>query len=313
MNNQEALALGEVILHAMVGRVLDVLAVSKPLDLRSAIVLAKMLSKLSPIVGNTIESIIAQDLNSHSELWPEGCEWVRQDPDFPDVVLAGMAEPRPGFEVKAWMPMATEITGRFRDSQSSLVSHEAKVAVICWLPEYLIAGRPKVLGVFTCPAIEVAIARDTKYHQPPHYVLREPEDTSGRTRNLQQKNTNAFIFQGSPAEQEEAEALVASWGPDGRRYRPDKAYQATIRDLMARFPYRAETNFAKLDRIDLLSLETFKSMMYASTFIDHTVEEWRAYLKRSDLTALAQFVTGPISAAELEGEALHVELEEDNT
>src|SRR5579883_1959187 len=222
------------VLEDLKGRTLDVVTIKKPVVVQSAKGLSKIISKLSPLVGNTIESIVAQDLNSQSSLWPAGCKWVRQDPDFPDVVLTGVAEPRPGLEVKAWMPLATEITGRFRDSQSTLKYHSAKVVVVCWLPEYVIAGSPKVIDIFVCDAMDFAIARDKHYHNPPWYVLREPEDTATRTKNLQQKNTNAFVFQHPRDSDEfrEAEALVASWGTDAKIYRSDPEYQALLADLM---------------------------------------------------------------------------------
>lgn len=294
MNNAEVLTTAVRVLQTMQGRKLDILTLTKPIDLQSAVGVSKVLSKLSPLVGNTIESIVAQDLNAREGLWPMGTKWLRQDPDFPDVVLDGMPEPRPGFEVKAWMPLATEITGRFRDSQSTLKHHDVKVVVVCWLPELLVAGQPQVLDVFICDAIDVALARDTHYHNPPWYVLREPEDTRTRTRNLQQKNTNAFVFQGTPQQRKEAEAQVASWGPGGKVYRANPKYQALLRDLMSRYEYRAETNFAKMDRIELAHLEEFKARMYDTTFVDRTVRQWREALRKKDSRALAQFVEGGV-------------------
>ena len=98
-----------------------------------------------------------------------------------------MKHPQPGMELKAWFPLATEITARFRDSQTLLRDYNTKVVVICWLPEFVIAGQPKIIDVFTCDAIDFAKARDTHYHNPPNYIVIEPENTSARTRNLRQK------------------------------------------------------------------------------------------------------------------------------
>lgn len=100
------------------------------------------------------------------------------------MVLSGMSWPQPGMEVKAWFPLATEITARFRDSQTLLQEKNTKVVVICWLPEFVIAGRPKIVDVFVYDAIDFAKARDVHYHNPPNYVVTEPEDTRLRTRNL---------------------------------------------------------------------------------------------------------------------------------
>ncbi len=38
----------------------------------------------------------------------------------------------------------------------------------------------------------IAEARDQHYHKPPDYLVVEPEDTSRRTKNLRQTNTNGY-------------------------------------------------------------------------------------------------------------------------
>jgi len=43
---------------------------------------------------------------------------------------------RSGMEIKAWFPLATEITARFYNSQAFLQDYNTKVVVICWLPEF---------------------------------------------------------------------------------------------------------------------------------------------------------------------------------
>ena len=126
---------------------------------------------------------------------PDGCKWVRLDPGFPDAALEGLTDPPPGIELKAWFPLATEITGRFRESQVRLLDGSIRLAVVCWLPEYFVFGRPKVLGTWIEDGLGVARSRDDHYYQPPHYLVREPEDTSARTANLQQTVTNGFRIQ----------------------------------------------------------------------------------------------------------------------
>lgn len=289
MNTQEALEIATVAVLQLKGHTLDVLTVKKPQDIQSAIGLSKVVSKLSPIVGNTLESAIVQFLNS-TYLWPEGCSWIRQDPNFPDTILSGMPRPQPGLEVKAWFPLATEITARFRDSQILLREYNTKVVVICWLPEFVIAGRPKIIDVFVCDAIDFAKARDTHYHNPPNYVVTEPEDTSLRTRNLQQKNCNGLRFQGTVMQYQDAKAIVDSWGTEGKIYKTDPDYQSLLRELIARFPYRLDTNFAKIDRIALGSLETFKQNVMQTHFIDRSVRMWIDAIYKSDISALMTLI-----------------------
>jgi hypothetical protein len=201
-----------------------------------------------------------------------------------------MPHPRPGIEIKAWFPLATEITARFRDSQTLLQDYNTKVVVVCWLPEFVIAGQPKILDVFVCDAIDYAVARDTHYHSPPEYVVMEPEDTSERTRNLQQKNCNGLLFQGSAKQLQEAKAIVASWGEEGRQYKTGRDYQARLRDLVGRYPYRLDTNFAKIDRITLASLEAFKRRILRTIILDRTVQNWMNTIRISDPVALTTLV-----------------------
>lgn len=223
-------------------------------------------------------------------IWPTGCKWIRQDPDFPDALMIGMEKPQPGLEIKAWFPLSTEITARFRDSQALLQEPNTRVVVVCWLPEFVIAGQPKIIDVFVCDAIDFAKARDAHYHNPPRYLVMEPEDTSLRTSNLKQKNCNGFGFQGSPEKFREAQALVDSWGDDSKTYRTDATYQSLLRDLTGRFSYRLDTNFAKIDRIDLPNLENFKQHILNTIYFNKTIQDWIYTIRNVDADGLKQLV-----------------------
>lgn len=110
--------------------------------------------------------------------------------------------------------------------------------------------------------LSVAVARDTHYHNPPDYLVLEPEDTSQRTANLQQTNTSGYKFQGSAEEFLEAKKIVDSWGTQGKVYKPTREYQRLLRELRIRYEYRLDTNFAKMDRIVHPGIEEFKRRVY---------------------------------------------------
>jgi hypothetical protein len=97
-------------------QVFDILSISKPKNIPEAVNLSKIISKLSPLVGNLIEFRMVEFLNEIAELKKIGI-WKRQDPGFPDTIFDSKIAPAPGFEIKAWFPLATEITARFKDSQ----------------------------------------------------------------------------------------------------------------------------------------------------------------------------------------------------
>jgi hypothetical protein len=283
MPHEQLQAAAERLAH-LDGHILDVLSIRKPLDEAEALAWAKLVSKLSPILGNLLEFEVVRVLNGLA--LPPGVAWERQDPGFPDAAMTGFGEPKPGVEIKAWFPLATEITGRFRESEIRLANGDIYLAVIAWLPEYVLFGRPKVLGVFVEDALTVARARDTHYYRPPGYLVLEPEDTSLRTGNLQQTNTNGYKIQETGERLREAEETVAAWSPDLLKYSPGAEVQGAIRDLVSQYRYRLDTNFAKIDRVAHVGLEAFKLQTLGTEFHGHTIAAWaQDFARRPDVAA----------------------------
>lgn len=281
MNTQEVITLAREYLRGLAGHEFDVLEVTKPVSPEAAVNLAKIISKLSPLVGNLIEFNSCEYLNDQAGFAEFG-KWQRQDPGFPDTIFAGTVTPTPGFEIKAWFPLATEITARFKDSQNHFTQDQTHIAMLAWLPEFLIYGKPTIIDIVVVSGASVAKARDEHYHNPPDYLVLEPGDTTARTSNLQQTNTNGYKFQGTPEQFREAQALVQGWGGNGSAYLPTVAYQGLLRELIARFPYRLDTNFAKMDRIVHPEIEAFKERVYGTTFHGRTIGAWNRLLSRGE-------------------------------
>lgn len=278
MKTADILALARDHLQGLENHVFDVLEVAKPISPEAAVNLAKIVSKLSPLVGNLIEFNVIEYLNDQPVFDGLGT-WCRQDPGFPDNIFrCDTIAPQAGLEVKAWFPLATEITARFKGSQSQLAEENTHVALLAWLPEFLIYGKPKIIDVKTIDGLSVAKARDKHYHKPPGYLVVEPHDTTGRTINLQQTNTTGYKFQGTAANLAEAKEIVDAWGKDGRVYQTTEEYQIKLRSLMTQFPYREDTNFAKLDRIAHVEIEAFKVKVEATNFHGKTIGQWRRLL-----------------------------------
>jgi len=277
---QSILASASRRLQGLAGHVFDLLTVSKPISPAAAVNLSKVISKLSPLLGNLIEFNTVEYLNDQPEYAGLGT-WFRQDPGFPDTVfLSPQITPTPGFEIKAWFPLATEITARFKDSQNHFAEDQTSVCMLAWLPDHLIYGKPKLIDVCIVSGLSVAQARDAHYHNPPDYLVLEPEDTADRTRNLQQTNTNGYKWQGTAAQFSEAQRFVSSWGEGGRIYKPTSDYQALLRQLINRYPYRLDTNFAKMDRIEHAGIEAFKQRVMRTPFHGQTIGEWGRLLSR---------------------------------
>lgn len=123
MNTGDIITVASTHLQMLSEHVFDVLSITKPVSPEAAVNLAKVISKLSPLLGNLIEFNIVELLNERREFHSLG-SWVRQDPGFPDAIFQGSVHPVPGFEIKAWFPLATEITARFKDSQNHFFEWE---------------------------------------------------------------------------------------------------------------------------------------------------------------------------------------------
>ena len=273
MNTKQIIELASIHLNDLPGDTFDLLSVSKPQSVESAINLTKIISKLSPLVGNLIEFNIVEFLNDHNELKGLG-EWKRQDPGFPDTIFEGLVSPTPGFEVKAWFPLATEITARFKDSQNHFLQDQTYVAMLAWLPEFVIYGKPKIIDILVTSGASVAASRDNHYHNPPNYIVLEPEDTSSRTKNLQQTNTNGYKFQSEKGSIEEALEFVNNWGENGRVYSTSPEYQEQLRTLLRKFDYRLDTNFAKMDRIQHVAIGDFKARVHNTVYNGMKIGTW---------------------------------------
>lgn len=268
-------------LHELTGHVFDLLTVAKPISADAAVNLSKVVSKLSPILGNLIEFNVVEFLNEKDDFQAKG-KWRRQDPGFPDAVFDGIS-PTPGFEIKAWFPLSTEITARFKDSQNHFTNDNTHVCMLAWLPEHIIYGKPYILDVVVVSGRSVAEARDNHYHNPPDYLVLEPENTAARTSNLQQTNTNGYKIQTSdPESLAQAAAIVQSWGNSGHIYEPTPEYQARLRELLNRFNYRLDTNYAKMDRIFHDELEAFKSRVGKKVVHGLPVSDWERLFRASN-------------------------------
>lgn len=204
-------------------QVVDIIEVQKPTSVQYALQLTKIVSKLSPMLGNLFEFRIVDELNSTKRVDVEG-QWVRQDPGFPDACFKSeeLEISNAGIEIKAWFPFATEITGRFKDSENIFKNDQIYVAIVAWLPEYVFWGKPIIIDTLLVSGKSVAEARDNHYHKPPHYIVFEPEDTTARTGNLQQTNTNGYVFQDENTINkklyQKAEREIAKWSSDELKY-----------------------------------------------------------------------------------------------
>jgi len=86
MNANQVVEAASNLLRGMEGHRFEQLTIHKPDSMFEAINMVKITSKVSSLVGNLFEIDAAEMLAAHPVLGKLG-PWIRQDPDFPDVLL----------------------------------------------------------------------------------------------------------------------------------------------------------------------------------------------------------------------------------
>ena len=282
LSSEDVLRIGRTGLNDLSGHQFDLITISKPDHTGLALNLLKIISKLSPMVGNLIEHEVCDYLNTLPDLKEYGV-WRRQDPDFPDAIFDSDIRPIPGFEIKAWFPLATEITARFKESQKYFFENNTDLVLLAWLPEHLFYGAPKLIDIVSIPASKIAKSRDDHYYNPPDYIVLEPENTDTRTRNLQQSCVNGHKFQGTVEELKEARELISSHGGQYEYYSIGFDFQEQLQNLVSSYRYRLDTNFAKIDRIDNEEIEAFKTRVLNTIVHGRKIQDWsRLFSKAND-------------------------------
>lgn len=263
-------------LSKLAARPVDLLTVKSLGPDIDAVLIAKNISKLSPFVSTQLENAVIETLTEVPGV--EQLSWERQDPGFPDAGLTfGGQQTGHGIEAKAWYACGTEITARFKASQTVLIGKRVYVVVVAWIMSDIIFGTPTILDYELFDAADVAEVRDAHYHKPIDYVVVEPEDTADRTVNLQQANVMGFKLQTSdPSRRKAMEHLVAdhSWEHPHTDWS-----RSIVKVLRQNLDYREETNFGKLDRIDHPGIEEFKARVLNMDYQGRTVREWTKVIR----------------------------------
>jgi len=290
LDQRDALLLGKAAasLKSWRGSEIPSVQIARPDDPGLLDLTVKIISKLSALLANYIEYEAARRLNS--EVWSEPGLWERQDPGFPDLVFRRPTEQTDsvGIEVKTWMPLATEITARYKNSLYVVKDKPVLIALVAWLPSEILYGSPKVFDIWTGSAESVALARDAHYNDPPDYLVIEPNDTTLRTSNLQQTDTNGYKIQETDAARKnQARDMARDLGLLDMPYSLSPEYQAKLRRLQNSFKYRLETNFSKIDRIGHPGIESFKRKVLNSAHRGRSLAEWQSIFVSSGASSVS--------------------------
>ena len=127
---REVLTSASLHLQGLAGHVFDLLTISKPVSPDAAVNLSKVVSKLSPLLGNLIEFNMVEFLNNQPEYRGLG-EWKRQDPGFPDTIFVSpKVSPSPGIEIR---PGFLSLRRSLHDSRTVRITlKRTRLISACW-------------------------------------------------------------------------------------------------------------------------------------------------------------------------------------
>ncbi len=221
----------------------------------------KQLIQLSSFVSIYFQQKITDSLKKMRRL-PKGASWIeRKAQEFPDIVMMRRGRFRVGFEIKTCYMGSSEITANMRVTQKYLRKKKISVVVLAWDLSSVSSGTPKIKGIWIERALKVARYRDNTYNKPPENIVREPEDTSHRTKNLKQISCKGLKLQKPRRKSKKLQKVIEDCKRRFRKrrsYSLDKEYQRELNWLKNTGFYREDANFGRLDRIKLKYLNEFK-------------------------------------------------------
>lgn len=233
-------------LLALEGTVIEGFSIPLPGDLRD-------ISKAAALVSGVVEDRIPELLNRvRSQTWDEdgdlhAYEFRRMTIGFPDIQLVERADPERfifEMEAKSWYILATDpMTARFETSGSA-VREGTLIAVVAWMLDGIVSGRPKLLRIHVDDARRLAEVRDAAWiatDPAGSHKVTQPDNPPGTSRS--QLRTQAT------AEMRDAQG---NWRPESE-------------------------NFGKLHRLYDFALQSFESGVWDLVAAGKPLGQWRAF------------------------------------
>ena len=225
-------------------RTLEVINVGKPANVQLACEWFAHFPEFAVLCNRLVESVVVDDLCACGG-------WKREKRrsnvlyfDSPDI------RPAPRVIVKAWQSFPVERPTRFSESGGLFEEDNVSLINVGWALEHMIWGRIRVLNVVDVSARDMTEARNRHYYNPPVYVVCEEE--SGRFSSMitDAKQTRGYKFIGSEEQLRQAAELAARLELEKDNYCCGRSYQTKLYQLLGRFPYREDKEYAIIDLIE---------------------------------------------------------------
>lgn len=277
----------------------------------------KNISKLSPLISVEIETRARDHLRSEfSDILPSNINWVVNEriegEKYPDLALADLQFDPPsnwvwaGIEIKAWCPLATEISGRMMKGQSIMEEYPDQLVLIVWLPENLLYGEPKILATWVGEGQDIAKARDDHWHwvldrdaSTKSSLILEPDFSPDRDPHKQHTNVYRYKWdddsEGSQEKLDELEERAEELGIIDEPYSPEDEFQKKVQTLRGEFSeyFTEGSNFRKIGRCHYDELEEFQERFKKETFVEgKSVAQWESCLKNGNPEPFSNVLSG---------------------
>jgi hypothetical protein len=232
---------------ALEGTVIEDLAIPLPGDLRD-------IAKAAALVSGVVEDRIPELLNRvRAQTWDEdgefhAYEFRRMTIGFPDIQLVERSNPGHfifELEAKSWYILATDaLTARYETSADA-VRPGTLIAIVAWILDGIVSGRPKLLRIYVDDAQRLANGRDdawTRIDPLGSHRVTQPENPAATPRSLLKTQAIAEMLDAN-----------GSWRPESE-------------------------NFGKLERLYDPDIQTFRDTTLELIAAGKTLGNWRSFI-----------------------------------
>jgi hypothetical protein len=225
---------------------LEAISVGKPANVQLAGEWFAHFPEFAVLCNRLVESVVADGLSCFG-----GGVWKREKQrsnvlyfDSPE------AKPTPRVIVKAWQSFPVERPTRFSESGGLFEEDNVSLINVGWALEHMIWGRIRILNVVDVSAKAMTEARNRHYYNPPVYVVCEEESERFSSTITDAKQTRGYKFIGGEEQLRQAAELAARLGLAKDNYCCGRSYQTKLYQLLGRFPYREDKDYAVIDLIE---------------------------------------------------------------
>ena len=227
---------------------LDIVRVGKPISVGFACELFSQYKEFAVLCNRMVELTLVESLSGFAG---DGSgSWLREKQRSNALYYdCPVLQPTPRVIIKAWQALTVDKPTRFSESSKLFADDNVLVINVGWTLEHIIWGRIRVLNVVSVSARELAESRSKCCYSPPDYLVCEEENGRLNSQIIDTSLTRGYSFTGTEEQRQQALELSGRLGLNKDNYSSDRNYQVKLYQLLGRFPYREDKEYAIIDQI----------------------------------------------------------------